>query len=252
MAREYRWELAAAAALALLACGAPFAAEALVRRRRRLALHAAGGAEKLPLAVRAAIERWFAASQPDAAGCVCAAAARAAVQASLPRCFGPRAEEDPKLLELLALLEVDADTGRLSPVGCGAVFRWLQEAGVEEAGLLELCKGAELAAWRVALLRPPRPGGAPEPEPAPEPAPEPETEVPPPLRALFPRLDIQAGEEPQAESSGGDAVGRRSELTRTELAAIQRVAHAKPAVPYAERLDPEDYYKLADHIKGVR
>ena len=84
LAREYRWELAAAAALALLACGAPFAAEALVRRRRRLALHAAGGAENIPRAVRAAIERWFAASQPDAAGCVCAAAARAAVQACRP------------------------------------------------------------------------------------------------------------------------------------------------------------------------
>ena len=39
---------------------------------------------------------------------------------------------------------------------------------MEEAGLLELCTGAELAAWRVALLRAPRPGGAPEPEPAPE------------------------------------------------------------------------------------
>ena len=135
--------------------------------------------------------------------------------------------------------------------------------------------------------------------------------MPPPLRALFPRLDIQAGEEPHADSASGDAVGRRSrlwlavsttcvptvtiqspplvdrlfrarrrtldealsgrwrrgprrphaggarrsELTRTELTRTQRPpssGYAKPVVPYAEGFDPEDYYKLADHIKGVR
>jgi hypothetical protein len=36
------------------------------------------------------------------------------------------------------------------------------------------------------------------------------------------------------------------------LDSIPRVVHAKPAVPYAEGFDPEEYYKLADHIKGVR